>query len=548
MVFSSALPAVFLLLSTNPLLAAANGRDQQPGDLHDDITNVNNVRYTAALSIGGQSMKVILDTGSTDLWLNPPGGVQGFKSTGVAHKIAYGQGDTFINGTIGLAQINIAGHTIPSQAFINVTQIAGLDASGSGIYGLVGLGFDSPTAGIEKELTTHGFDGPAVGKSVLSSIFDQNPDKGRFFAMSLSRLGDVNDTADASLAIAEYDDKYSQVQWLAKRPVWPATAKSWKILSDGVTVNGNSMPWTANSVLIGLDTGTTNIIVRPEVRDRIYSAVPGAVLAKNSSLKNMHWSADRDVWVVPCNTPVSFSASFGQPYAIHPLDITELHTQVGPDGVKYTVCVGAVTNGGTITSGNTDALYGDSFLRNVYIVFSFGDNTTSPYIQFLSQTNEWEATQDFARVRQQQLAQNPPEIAPADLIRIFDGVSVGGSSDSGSSSSDSSGNGSSGSSSSSGGSSSGSTGTGSSSENSSPSCPSGTVQGVAGNLVAAAVTSNTNSSPILVLAFLAVMNFIRRSRTVSPTRSTSVHYVPTKMKDDSLMRPSFAEERPYSDR
>jgi hypothetical protein len=45
-----------------------------------------------------------------------------------------------------------------------------------------------------------------------------------------------------------------------------------------------------------------------------------------------------------------------------------MYTKVGPDGVKYTICVGAITNGGTITSGKTDALYGDSFLRNVYTV------------------------------------------------------------------------------------------------------------------------------------------------------------------------------------
>ncbi|KAJ7910089.1 aspartic peptidase domain-containing protein, partial [Mycena leptocephala] len=402
------------------------------------IGNVKNVRYTAALSIGGKIVNVTLDTGSTDLWLNPPDGVGAFDSTGVPKKISYGQGDVSINGTIGLAEISIAGHTIPHQAFINVTQNIGLNECGSGICGLVGLGFDSPTAGIEKALTTAGLDGPKLGKSVLSSIFDMNPDKGRFFAMSLSRLNDPKDTADASLSIAEYDSKYASVQWMAKRSVFPATSKSWHILSDGATVNGVSVPWSANDagtpsgqLLIGLDTGTTNIIVRPEVRDQIYSAVPGAVLAKNSSLSNTHWSADRDVWVVPCTTPVSFSAIFGgQPYPVHPLDVTEMYTKVGPDGVKYTICVGAITNGGTITSGKTDALYGDSFLRNVYTVFSFGDNTTSPYIQFLSQTNEWESTQDFAHVREQQLANGPPEIAPADLIRIFDGVSGSPSSNS----------------------------------------------------------------------------------------------------------------------
>jgi hypothetical protein len=48
--------------------------------------------------------------------------------------------------------------------------------------------------------------------------------------------------------------------------------------------------------------------------------------------------------------------------------MTEMRTQVGPDGVNYTYCVGSVTNGGTISSGSTDATFGDSFMRNVYSV------------------------------------------------------------------------------------------------------------------------------------------------------------------------------------
>ncbi|KAF8193921.1 aspartic peptidase domain-containing protein [Mycena galopus ATCC 62051] len=335
--------------------------------------------------------------------------------------------------------MTIAGYTIPQQAFINITEISGLDTCSEGICGLLGLGFDSPTAGIEEVLTAAGLDGPKLGKSVLSSIFDMNPDKGRFFALSLSRLNDPSRTADASLAIAEYDPNYAAVQWMAKRPVFPATAKSWDILCEGVAVNGISVPWpqnnasTANGTPAGqhrvsLDTGTTNFLFPPAVRSAIYSLVPGAVLATNSSLRNVNYAADRDVWVVPCTTPVNFTTIFGgQPYPIHPLDMTVMTSQKGPDGVTYTYCVAAVTNGGSLNSGTTDAMFGDSFMRSNYIAYNFGDNTTTtPYVQILSTTNEWDAGQDFANVRTQQLV-GATELAPADLIHLFDGVSVGGS-------------------------------------------------------------------------------------------------------------------------
>ncbi|KAJ6539984.1 hypothetical protein DFH09DRAFT_1396586 [Mycena vulgaris] len=371
-------------------------------------------------------------------------------------------------------------------------------------------------SGIQRTLTTAGLDGPGLGKSVLSSIFDTNPTKGRFFALALSRLGDTKDTANASLSISEYEPQYAGMHGDA---VW-------------------------------LDSGTSNILVCPEIRDRICFAVPGAVLAKNSSIGNQgHWSGDRDVWVVPCNTSASLTVYFGdQPYPIHPLDFMSLSTQVGPDGVNYTICVGRITNGGSITTGKTDATFGDTFLRNVYTVFSFGDNTTSPFVQFLPLTNKWESSQDFISVREQILAKNPPELAPADLIRVFDGPSASTPSSSGQSPEGSS----------------------SSSDVPDPSsgsaCPSPAGWAAVGNLAAADAASSTDSSTVakyapiiigllgvnlailLVLVFLGVMAFVGRSRRTGPAaRAPGARYIPARVKDDALLAPSFDEEKRYSD-
>ncbi|KAJ7454664.1 aspartic peptidase domain-containing protein [Mycena latifolia] len=573
MLFSIALRSLFLLVLATPRAVSADD------DTDDDINNVKNNRYTATLTVAGTSINVTLDTGSTDMWINPPS-VGPFESTGVSHKIAYGEGKTYINGTIGLSEVDIAGHKIPSQAFINVTDSAGFyECQNSGICGLVGLGFDNPAVGIENALSTAGMDGPTVGKSVLSSIFDMNPDKGRFFAFSLSRLGDRKGSADASLTIGDYDEKYADVEWEPKRPLYPEGTKSWRILSDGFSVNGVDIPWTVNSEttpagkkLVGLDTGTTNILAKPEIVSAIYSAVPGAVLAKNSSLWNTHWSADKDVWVVPCNETISMTAYFeGHPYSIHPLDLSDMYTRVGPDGVNYTICVGTITNGGTITNTNTsgDALLGDSFLRNVYTVFSFGDNTTAPYVQFLSQTNEWQAGNDFRRVRRRRLAKSPPEIAPADLVQLFDGPSSSGTSASSFSTDSGSGEAGSGSSNSSSSSGSGSgassgddAGSGSSSNSSSYPQTTPSSGKVSVNLADNGSSSTTDSqankyAPIiigllaanllilLVLVFLGVMSFIRGSRKIGQTRAVNPQYTPVRLKED-VPRPSFEEDKSYA--
>ncbi|KAJ6458919.1 aspartic peptidase domain-containing protein [Mycena vitilis] len=417
-----------LLLAFYDIPAAAG---HQPSkllrrDLNGDVSNFNNTEYTAVIQIGGQSVNVQLDTGSDDLWF--VGGIGEFNDTGVQIQDNYGDGSIFVNGTIGLAEMTIAGQTIPQQAFINVTHSSDLSCDAA-VCGLIGLNFGT---GISDALSAGGFQGAAtVGKSVLSSIFDMNPTNGRFFALAFSRLGDANDTADASLAISEYDPRYSDVQNEPKFPTYPPGNKGWSILGDGVFVDTAAIPWEshtntipAGKTRIGFDTGCTNFLLPGKITDAIYSAVPGAVRSNNSSIPTGRWSSDNAVWVIPCSTVINFTTAFeNRTYPIHPLDMTEFHTELGPDGQNHTYCVGSASNGGSVTNrtDDNDALFGDSFLRNVYSVFDFGDNTTDPYMRFLALTDANEAAADFARVRQQLLANNPPEISPDALIALFDG-------------------------------------------------------------------------------------------------------------------------------
>ncbi|KAJ7609219.1 aspartic peptidase domain-containing protein [Mycena polygramma] len=448
--------------------------------------------------------------------VDPPGGITGtFKSTGVAANLGFGDGSTFVNGTIGLAEVEIAGVKVPAQAFVNVTQNVGF----IGEFGLVGLSFDG-VAEIPGALTTAKLDGATVGKSFLTSVFDQNPDKGRFFGLSLSRLYDPKDSADASLDIAQLDEKYTTVQSTPVIPQFPADSNQWSVLTDGIQVNGAQIPWPSNTKttpagknVVLLDSGTSNILLPAEIRDAVYSAVPGAVLAKNSSIPNSQFSEDTDVWVVPCGTAIRMSTSFGgERIRIHPLDVTDLTTPVGPDGKQYTICVGAITNGGTITAGSLDGLFGDTFLRNSYTVFSFGNDTVPPHVQLLSVTPKG-AANDFARVRAKELSAGPPELAPADIIALFDGPSAAAAA--------------------------------------------GKVSSDVAAADAASATPNSDDSQVskyapivigllganlvllIVLAIFGVIGFVRGGRRAGPARQ----YAPVKLREDML----GAEEGRYSD-
>jgi hypothetical protein len=55
--------------------------------------------------------------------------------------------------------------------------------------------------------------------------------------------------------------------------------------------------------------------------------------------------------------------------------------------------------------------------------FSFGNDTVAPHVQLLSQTDKG-AAKDFAHVRAKRLRNAPPELAPADIIALFDGPSA----------------------------------------------------------------------------------------------------------------------------
>ncbi|KAJ7288684.1 aspartic peptidase domain-containing protein [Mycena rebaudengoi] len=498
-------------------VSAKPGHGHRRPNHYDNILNQSNDRYTVNLTVAGVPVNVMLDTGSTDMYVDPPKGIKAstYNNTGVYAAIYYGDGTNYVNGTVGLGLVDIAGHQIPMQAFIKVTNSVGEEGDREdGIFGLVGLGFDGPDGSIPAALSSSGEDGEDLGKSVLANIFDQEMGKERFFALSLSRAGDRRGSAEASLSIGEYSKSYTDVQYAPMLPQYPENSGAWSILYEGMSVNGKPIAYKADkkgspsSVL--LDSGTSNFLLPNDLVDAIYGAVPGAVIAKNSTIPNTKWSADEDVWVVPCETAVNVSVSFGgQDFPIHPLDITDLTVLIGPDGKNYTICTGSITNGGDVV--NRNAIFGDSFLRNTYTVFAFGNKTQPPYIQLLSQTQRGRAARDFARVRSNLLDDSPPELSPRDVINLFDFPTPeeSGRKTSGKASVDLADD---------------------------ASSSSGTNSQVAkyGPIIVGLLGANL--VVLIVLVCLALLNCVRTGRSEGPSRALGVKYAPVKFKETESSR------------
>jgi hypothetical protein len=116
-----------------------------------------------------------------------------------------------------------------------------------GIVGLMGLGFDTTGSSRINDAVKQA-EGINVtrGQSVLSNIFAQSPSGSNYFAISLSRTGDQEGTADGSLTIAEYDSHYAAVANAPKLAQTPANTGRWTVVMDALSVRGKIIPFPSN--------------------------------------------------------------------------------------------------------------------------------------------------------------------------------------------------------------------------------------------------------------------------------------------------------------
>ncbi|KDR79313.1 hypothetical protein GALMADRAFT_243260 [Galerina marginata CBS 339.88] len=110
------------------------------------------VSYTVLMTIGGITTSLILDSGSSDLWVLSDACTQGctggvpvypqasFKYSGVDVSLLYGDSrtGTYADGTIGDDTVSLAGISLQSQYFgsMNRTNTSVLETGAAGIFGL----------------------------------------------------------------------------------------------------------------------------------------------------------------------------------------------------------------------------------------------------------------------------------------------------------------------------------------------------------------------------------------------------------------------------
>jgi len=413
---SFTIPLSFLLASFNSYASAVIFPIQVRTDLsssltrRDDsssgtlaLTNTGNAQYIANVTIAGTEVRVIIDTGSSDLWVNFPSAVPTTTDTGKSLSLTYAIGSA--GGDIVTAPAQFGNFTVDDQAFLLVTDSSsfGTNIHTSGYDGLLGLG---PNEGsqIYDKLSN------GAGDSLLDRIFSQSSNSSdNFISLLLNRHGDPGQNYTGQMTIAEYVPGFENVTTMPKIDVesvlkllgsdqhWQAlTDKNNGIIGpDGEVIQYDSIVPKApdGQLVVVFDSGFTFNQVPRDIADAIYGRVQGAV-----------FNTTNEWWTVPCGQLLNVSLNLnGVNYPVHPLDTVDSNFGV-TNANGTTVCIGSfqpITSAFSLL-GNYDMIMGMSFLRNVYAVLNYGNwvaGSADPFLQLLPTTNVQAAHNDFVQVR-----------------------------------------------------------------------------------------------------------------------------------------------------
>jgi cathepsin D len=325
------------------------------------VNQEGDASYFSTVEIGTppQSFSVILDTGSSDLFVldstcsgcSDAALFDSSKSSTFSQQtstrptiITYGSGS--VEGFIGTDTVSMGSFSVPSQAFLTVEAMdQGLiDGSVSGLIGLAFQGLaDTKATPFWQTLASNGkLSSPEMGFQLLRSTTRDNEPGGTF------TLGGTN--SSLFTGDVEFHDLVAST---------PPTF--WLLSLSAVTVQGKSVSIsTGNAAISAIDTGTTAIGGPTDDVSAIYAAIPNAGPVTESGGEGF--------FQFPCSTDVSVTLSFGG--KAWPISSEDMNLGAVTEGSS--MCVGAIfdlSQGTNVGSAGPSWVIGDTFLKNVYSVF-----------------------------------------------------------------------------------------------------------------------------------------------------------------------------------
>ncbi|KAF6755779.1 aspartic peptidase domain-containing protein [Ephemerocybe angulata] len=346
------------------------------------VGNTGNAQYVANITVAGNSVPVLLDTGSSDLWVyfsQQPADPSSITDTG--KKV-----EAFVRLTFG-------GYTVNDQAFLLVEDTSSFtgDIRSQGYQGLFGLGPNSGSV-IRKGLDKNNAD------TMLQNVFNGAKLKDNYITLLLDRKNDLSEPFKGEMTISEVVPGFENITAMPRLDVETVTRLLNGVIGpDGLPIAFDSIvPRAPDGQLVAvIDSGFTFSQVPRDIADAIYGRVNGAV-----------YDSTNEWWLLPCGQYLNISFNFGgRNYPVHPLDVVDDNfSKVDATGKK--VCIGSfqpITSAFSLL-GHYDMILGMNFLRSVYTLYNFGswiENGTqdNPYIQMSSFTDPVAARKDFVQLR-----------------------------------------------------------------------------------------------------------------------------------------------------
>lgn len=283
------------------------------------ITNQGaDTSYFGTINIGtpSQSFDVVLDTGSSDLWLagsqctQCPTGTPEFDTSASSSiqtssdqvQINYGSGSVI--GNLAKDTVSMGDFTVSDQTMLVVDQMTSGLVDGS-IAGIMGLAFQTiaSTGAVpfwQALINNNQFSSPEM--SVFLTRFLDDAQATDEEPGGILTFGGTNSTLFSG--DIDFQDFPSG-----------STASYWLQSISAITVNGNTVTPSSSEALAAIDTGTTLIAGPSDAVANIWSQVEGSQALSGQMAGFFSY---------PCNTNVSVAFSFGgQSWSINPDDMKD---------------------------------------------------------------------------------------------------------------------------------------------------------------------------------------------------------------------------------
>ncbi|KAF7866683.1 hypothetical protein EAF04_005525 [Stromatinia cepivora] len=337
--------------STTAVAAAASGSGAAGTGVVVATPETGDTEYLSQVNIGGQTMTMDFDSGSSDLWVfstqlatasqsghqnYDPSKSKSFKAMqGATWSISYGDGSGAA-GNVGTDTVNIGGATVTGQAIEMATAVSRSFVADTQSNGLVGLAFS--------KLNT-------VKPAQQKTFFDNAMSQG--LAMPVF-TADLRKAAAGSYEFGNIDSsKFNgSLAWAAVN----TTQGFWQFSSTKFAVGGGAATAVPNGQAIA-DTGTTLMLADPNIVNGYYSKVQGAV--NNQTVGGVTF---------PCAAKLpDLQVDVGGNYM----------ATVRGDDINYAPVdsTGTTCFGGLQATPSNLQIYGDIMFKSQFVVFNGGNNT-----------------------------------------------------------------------------------------------------------------------------------------------------------------------------